>query len=205
MSDTTPPLIASPTSSPTDRPVVARTTRDLVSVVGPDAATYLQGQLSQDVAGLAVGDSTWTFVLAPQGKVEGWGRITRVADDAFEVLVDAGAGEAWEARLRRFLLRTKADITVTPAVPVLALRGEGSADVVAATGPDAWRPAGWPAVDGFDLVLAGAAAEDAVTAGGAGVVEVGAAELERCASEPWFRRGGASWTPTPSRPPWASG
>jgi folate-binding protein YgfZ len=179
MSDTTPPLIASPTSSPTDRPVVARTTRDLVSVVGPDAATYLQGQLSQDVAGLAVGDSTWTFVLAPQGKVEGWGRITRVADDAFEVLVDAGAGEAWEARLRRFLLRTKADITVTPAVPVLALRGEGSADVVAATGPDAWRPAGWPAVDGFDLVLAGAAAEDAVTrVVGAGVVEVGAAELE---------------------------
>ena len=143
MSDSTPPPNASPTSTPTDHPVVVRTTRDLVAVVGPDAATYLQGQLSQDVAGLAVGDSTWTFVLAPQGKVDGWGRITRVADDAFEVLVDAGAGEAWEARLRRFLLRTKADITVTPAVPVLALRGEGSADVVAATGPDAWRPAGW--------------------------------------------------------------
>ncbi len=179
MSDTTSSPIASPIAAPTAHPVVARTTRDLVSVVGPDAATYLQGQLSQDVAGLAVGDSTWTFVLAPQGKVEGWGRITRVADDAFEVLVDAGAGEAWEARLRRFLLRTKADITVTPAVPVLALRGEGSADVVAATGPDAWRPAGWPAVDGFDLVLAGAAAEDAVTrVVGAGVVEVGAAELE---------------------------
>ncbi|HMS88040.1 MAG TPA: hypothetical protein PKE56_06335 [Acidimicrobiales bacterium] len=179
MSDSTPPPNASPTSNPTDHPVVVRVTRDLVAVVGPDAATYLQGQLSQDVAGLAVGDSTWTFVLAPQGKVEGWGRITRVADDAFEVLVDAGAGEAWEARLRRFLLRTKADITVTPAVPVLALRGEGSADVVAATGPDAWRPAGWPAVDGFDLVLAGAAAEDAVTrVVGAGVVEVGAAELE---------------------------
>ena len=50
-------------------------------------------------------------MLAPQGKVDGWGRITRVADDGFEVLVDAGAGEAWEARLRRFLLRTKADIT----------------------------------------------------------------------------------------------
>jgi folate-binding protein YgfZ len=179
MSDSTPPPNASPTSNPTDHPVVVRVTRDLVAVVGPDAATYLQGQLSQDVTGLAVGDSTWTFVLAPQGKVDGWGRITRVADDAFEVLVDAGAGEAWEARLRRFLLRTKADITVTPAVPVLALRGEGSADVVAATGPDAWRPAGWPAVDGFDLVLAGAAAEDAVTrVVGAGVVEVGAAELE---------------------------
>ena len=185
MSDSTPPPNASPTSTPTDHPVVVRTTRDLVAVVGPDAATYLQGQPSQDVAGLAVGDSTWTFVLAPQGKVDGWGRITRVADDAFEVLVDAGAGEAWEARLRRFLLRTKADITVTPAVPVLALRGEGSADVVAATGLEAWRPAGWPAVDGFDLVVAapsgegGPADEDAVSrVVGAGVVEVGVAELE---------------------------
>ncbi len=29
--------------------------RDVVRVSGPDAATYLQGQCSQDVAGLAVG------------------------------------------------------------------------------------------------------------------------------------------------------
>jgi folate-binding protein YgfZ len=179
MSDTTSSPIASPIASPTTHPVVSRTTRDLVSVVGPDAATYLQGQLSQDVAGLAVGDTTWTFVLAPQGKVDGWGRITRVADDAFEVLVDAGAGEAWEARLRRFLLRTKADITVTPEVPVLALRGEGSADVLAVIGPGGWRPAGWPAAEGFDLVVAEAAGDDAVTRlVGAGVVEVGARDLD---------------------------
>lgn len=179
-----PDATAGTTTSPTDHPVVSRTTRDLVTVTGPDAATYLQGQLSQDVAALAVGDTTWTFVLAPQGKVDGWGRLTRVADDRFEVLVDAGAGEAWEARLRRFLLRTKAEVAVTPGVAVLALRGGGADALLTGGGPAPWRPAGWPDVEGFDLVVDGTGAGDGT--GGdvlarlvtAGAVEVDAAALE---------------------------
>jgi folate-binding protein YgfZ len=209
MSDATSETAPSPATSP----VVACTNRDLVTVVGPDAATYLQGQLSQDVAALAAGDTAWTFVLAPQGKVDGWGRIARVADDGFEVLVDTGAGEAWEARLRRFLLRTKADITVTPGVVVLALRGQGAtavldglgapaaaaeppvprsddaADVAGTEGrpstagaPNPWRPAGWPTVDGFDLVVGAADDTDVqevmAALGDAGVAEVDATALD---------------------------
>lgn len=102
---------------------VARTTRDRITVSGPDAASYLQGQLSQDVASLAVGASAPSFVLAPQGKVDGWGRVHRSADDTFEIDVDPGAGAAWEARLRRFLLRTKAEITVSEGVAVIEVRG----------------------------------------------------------------------------------
>ncbi len=103
--------------------VAARTVRDVVTVAGDDAATYLQGQLSQDVAGLPVGETAPSFVLSPQGKVEGWGRVHRVAGDRFEIDVDPGAGLAWEARLRRFLLRTRAEIDVEEAVPVLCVRG----------------------------------------------------------------------------------
>ncbi|MET0666349.1 MAG: folate-binding protein, partial [Acidimicrobiales bacterium] len=80
--------------------------RDVVRIEGPEAATYLQGQLSQDVLGLDVGDSAWTFVLQPQGKVDAWFRLTRVGDEAFLADVDAGFGEAVLARLQRFLLRT---------------------------------------------------------------------------------------------------
>ncbi|MEZ5184029.1 MAG: hypothetical protein R2702_19495 [Acidimicrobiales bacterium] len=94
--------------------IAARTRRDLVLVRGDDAVTYLQGQLSQDVAGLPVGESACSFVLAPQGKVDGWGRVHRTAEDAFEIDVDPGAGLEWEARLRRFLLRTRAEILVEP-------------------------------------------------------------------------------------------
>ena len=170
-------------------PVVVRTTRDLVSVTGPDAATYLQGQLSQDVAGLAVGDTAWTFVLAPQGKVEGWGRITRTADDGFEVLVDPGAGPAWEARLRRFLLRTKAEISVTEGVAAVALRGDGATAVLTRLAantdvPDGWRPAGWPTVDGFDLVVSRHGAEGGQLPGVlARLVAAGAVEADESALE----------------------
>ncbi len=99
------------------------TTRDVVTVSGPDAATYLQGQISQDVVALAVGESALTFVLAPQGKVDGWGRIQRTGEEAFAIDVDAGAGVPWQTRLSRFLLRTKAEITVDEGVAVLSIRG----------------------------------------------------------------------------------
>lgn len=114
----------------------AWTTRDVVSVTGADAASYLQGQVSQDVSRLAVGQAAATFVLAPQGKVDGWGRVHRTGDEAFEIDVDAGAGTAWQARLSRFLLRTKAEITVAGSVPTLAVRGATVPGGVPALGPD---------------------------------------------------------------------
>ena len=80
-------------------PFVARIRRGVVVVSGPDAVTWLQGQLSQDVAGLPVGGAAPTFVLSPQGKVAGWGRVARPADDVLRIDVDPGAGPAWIARL----------------------------------------------------------------------------------------------------------
>lgn len=126
--------------------VYARTTRDLVTVSGHDAVTYLQGQLSQDVAALAPGQVARTFVLAPQGKVDGWGRMLRVDDETVQVDVDAGAGALWEARLRRFLLRTRAEISVQVDVEALVIRGatvEGG------------LPCGWPGQEGVDLLGVG--------------------------------------------------
>jgi folate-binding protein YgfZ len=122
--------------------------RDVVRVEGPDAETYLQGQLSQDVARLAVGESAWSFVLQPQGKVDAWFRITRVDDDAFEADVDAGAGEALLARLQRFLLRTKAELTLA-TVPMVVVRGTAAVEVP--DGARALDPA-WPGIDGVDLL-----------------------------------------------------
>ena len=134
----------------------AWTTRDVVTVCGPDAATYLQGQVSQDVAALAVGETALTFVLAPQGKVDGWGRVQRTGDESFVIDVDAGAGPLWQTRLSRFLLRTKAEISVAEGVPALSVRGAAvdgglpvigreaiGSDLLGVTGPD--LPAGVPA------------------------------------------------------------
>lgn len=89
------------------------TTRDTVRVEGPEAAAYLQGQISQDVDAVGVGDTAWSLVLAPDGKVEAWFRIHRSADDEFLLDVDAGHRDALIARLERFKLRTDATITAT--------------------------------------------------------------------------------------------
>jgi folate-binding protein YgfZ len=87
-----------------------RLDRDVLEVRGPDAEAYLDGQLSQDVGALQVGGSAFSLLLQPQGKVDAWLRVTRVADDAFVLDVDGGWGEAVTARLRRFLLRVKVEI-----------------------------------------------------------------------------------------------
>jgi folate-binding protein YgfZ len=89
-----------------------RVPRQAINVTGPEAFDYLQGQLSQDFAPLAVGRSTWSLLLQPQGKVEAFVRVTRTDEAAFLLDVDAGWGEAVVARLERFKLRVKADITL---------------------------------------------------------------------------------------------
>jgi folate-binding protein YgfZ len=143
-----------------DAPIDLRTTlgwfpegRDVVRVEGPEAVAYLQGQLSQDVEGLAVGSSARSFVLQPTGKVDAWVRVTRTAADEVVLDVDGGHGDALVARLRRFLLRTKADVDPLDWHPV-ALRGPGAAAVVPeVTGESTLVvPAGWPGVDGVDLL-----------------------------------------------------
>ena len=84
--------------------------RDVLRLQGPDVVSYLQGQLSQDLDGLAVGGSALSFVLQPQGKVDALIRVTRTGDDEVVIDVDGGWGEAVNTRLARFKLRSKFEI-----------------------------------------------------------------------------------------------
>jgi len=124
--------------------------RDVLQVSGPDAATYLQSQLSQELRPLAVGGSAWTFVLQPTGRIDVLARVWRTADDVFVLDTDAGYGDVLAARLARFKIRVKADIAPLPW-RCLAVRGEGAGAVgglaswgggVDLLGPDPQPPAG---------------------------------------------------------------
>ena len=113
--------------------------RDVVRVSGPDALSYLHGQVSQDLLAMAVGDSRWTFLLQPTGKVEVLARVRRTAEETFVFDVDAGYGEVLVARLNRFRIRVKADVEPLDW-RVIAVRGlDGVDDIV---GPDPVPPAG---------------------------------------------------------------
>jgi folate-binding protein YgfZ len=126
--------------------------RDVLLVHGPDAVSFLQGQLSQDVEALEVGTSRPTFLLQPTGKVDAWMRVTRTADDALLLDVDAGWGDAVHARLKRFKLRTKAELE-PGCWSGLALRGPGSRAAAASPSEGiVCLEAGWSGIEGVDLL-----------------------------------------------------
>ena len=109
--------------------------RDVVQVAGADALTYLQSQLSQDLRPVQVGQSVWSFVLQPTGKLDVLLRVWRTDDDTFVLDTDEGFGEVLVARLNRFKIRVKADITALDWKCV-AVRGAGEvpADALVAWG-----------------------------------------------------------------------
>jgi folate-binding protein YgfZ len=116
------------------------TERDTVTVSGADALTYLQGQLSQDLLSMEIGDRRWTFLLQPTGKVEVLAAVTRAGDDAFLFDTEFGFGDLLMARLARFKIRVKVDIG-----PIERISGGDFAD-------EATRiEAGWPAM-GSEIV-----------------------------------------------------
>jgi hypothetical protein len=84
--------------------------RDIVAVVGPDARAYVHGQVSQDVQLLAAGESRWTLVLAPNGRVDVLARVLCAADDRFELDTEVGFGDILHDRLNRFRIRVRAEL-----------------------------------------------------------------------------------------------
>ncbi len=100
--------------------------RDGLVVEGPDAASWLQGQLSQDVETMAAGASRESLVLSPQGKLDSYLRVTREGDDRFLLDLERGFGESLTARLARFKLRVKA--TLEPVAVVCRERANGGFD-----------------------------------------------------------------------------
>ena len=89
--------------------------RDRVVVRGPDAASYLQSQIAQEIRDLDVGAARWTLVLDPTGKVDVLARIRRVEGEVFVLDTDAGFGDALLARINRFKIRVDAETTVEHA------------------------------------------------------------------------------------------
>jgi tRNA-modifying protein YgfZ len=104
---------------------------DTVTVTGADAMTYLQSQVSQELRDLPVGESRWTFLLEPTGRVVVLARVARTADDAFALHTDPGFGPMLLARLDRFKIRVAAETSlveadaVTPADLEAARIGRG--------------------------------------------------------------------------------
>ncbi len=127
---------------------------DVVTLRGPEALSYLQGQVSQDLRDLAPGDSVETLVLSPQGKLDGYGRVACTGDSTVCVVVDGGWGEEMLARLRRFKLRVAVDLELGSG-PAVLLRGPGAGPAAATIPAAIVLTVDYPGFSGRDLVGVG--------------------------------------------------
>jgi len=129
--------------------------RSFILADGPDALTYLQSQLSQDLNGLTVGGSTYSLVLEPAGKVIAVVRVTRTGDESFVLDADPVVADPLLARLTRFKIRVKAELTLVDW-QCLAVRGDAAADSVIDAGEGTWVVPAWRG-DGSAIDLIGPA------------------------------------------------
>ena len=83
-----------------------------VEITGEDALSFLQGQLSQDVASLAVGEARRSFLLEPDGTLGYLLWVARLEESAFVMYGSNADATGIEARLRRFKLRVKVELAV---------------------------------------------------------------------------------------------
>ena len=136
--------------------VVARVARDVVAVWGPDATTFLQSLLSQDLDPVAVGGSAHALLLEPRGKLVVDMRAAHVRDDEWWCVCEPGFGSVLEAGLKRFKIRVKVDIEDrSAAVAAAALRGPDAIELYASV----LEPAGsisvrvdWGAAPGIEIL-----------------------------------------------------
>ena len=128
-------------------PFQARVARDLVVVDGPDATTFLQSLVSQDLDAIAVGAGAHSLLLQPQGKLLVDHYALHVDDDAWWCVCEGGLGDALAGGLNRFKIRVKVDVRQVP-VGALAVRGvkPPETDGVQVFAVD------WNGVEAFDAV-----------------------------------------------------
>jgi tRNA-modifying protein YgfZ len=170
--------------------VVDRSERGKLLVSGPDAPEYLQGQLTNDVEGLEVGDGQYAALLDRKGHMQADMRVLRAG--AEEILVDTEAVALAAARRHLEMYSIGRDVQVADVSEeraILSLIGPRSVEVAgtAALPENACEETAVAGVEclavgtatGIDLIVATAEAERLRGA----LLEAGAVEVSPAAAE----------------------
>ncbi len=116
--------------------------RAVLAVTGADRVTFLNGLVSNDVAGAAPGRAVWAALLTAQGK---WLADFFILSDGERLLLDCEAGQAAMLAQRLGRYRLRADVAIGPApLGVFAAWGDGVPPEGTIAAPDPRLPeAGW--------------------------------------------------------------
>jgi folate-binding protein YgfZ len=173
--------------------LLARGERGKLTVTGPDAADYLQGQLTNDVEALGAGQGCYAALLDRKAHIQADMRVLRLAEDRFWIDTEPLALAAARRHLQTYLIGRQVEVEdVTGEWTLLSLIGPAGASVAGVPPLPAYRNEEGSAhgvactivggEDGIDLICA-SADEDrlraALAAAGASEVEPAAAEIVR--------------------------
>jgi tRNA-modifying protein YgfZ len=120
-----------------------------LAVSGADAATFLQGQLTNDVAALAPGTGQLSAWCSPKGRVLGNFTVRCIAGDRFELLLPRPLLDSVARRLSMFVLRAKVTLRdASDAAIRIGIGGPAAAQSIAAVVGAAPALQRWTAIDG---------------------------------------------------------
>ena len=131
---------------------VLKLQRDVIWVVGPDAGKYLQGQLTQDVLAMEEGESAWSFLLNPDGKVNAWLRITQIGEHKYLLDMDSDSGEVVLARLLRFKLRTDCELILEKWEGITIIGKDANSFVRKPSSEQIATQTLWPQINSVDII-----------------------------------------------------
>lgn len=100
----------------------------LLEVKGPDAITFLQGQLSQDISSLKIGDAKWFGLSNAKGRLLAVGQIFRSGDDQYWLVLPRGIAESIQAILLRYKFRSKVEFTRRDDLNIYASWGDNDVE-----------------------------------------------------------------------------
>jgi folate-binding protein YgfZ len=101
-----------------------------VSIAGPYAQAFLQGQFTNDVGELAEGSVQLSGYCSPKGRLLANFALAAVAGSAYMLVIPAELAPGFVRRLRMFVLRAKVAIAELES-PVFGLHGSSAADTPA--------------------------------------------------------------------------
>ena len=122
---------------------VALNNLGLIVAQGEDAATFLHGQLSQDMANQPTGQSRLAAYCSPKGRMLASFQSLRPTSDTYWLLTDLSVLPATLKRLSMFVMRAKVKLQDgANSLAAVGLLGTVAADVVAGHEPGAvWADA----------------------------------------------------------------
>ncbi len=104
----------------------------VLRVAGLDAATFLQGQFTNDVAALGLGSAQYSAWCSPKGRMLANFVVRRSGDSIYELLLPESLSDTIAKRLRMFVLRSR--VTVFDASSETIRLGVGGPGAGAAIG-----------------------------------------------------------------------